>query len=118
MFYNFPLKLNSTGFLAETDYESYISQLIETLLLTDIGERVNRPTFGTNIKHLLFLPNAQELVSSSELLLRGSLQQWLGDLINVTDLNVKNEESSLIITLTYAIKKTQNIQDQQIEVKL
>ena len=39
----------------------------------------------------------------SQFLVQSSLQQWLGDLINVTDVSVENEDSALRVTVSYTV---------------
>jgi Baseplate wedge protein gp25 len=64
--------------------------MIEQILFTDLGERVNRPTFGSGINQLVFAPNSNELAAATQLLVQGALQQWLADLIHVESVAVKN----------------------------
>ena len=96
--------------LALANDEEHIRQLIEQVLLTAQGERVNRPTFGSGINQLLFAPNSDELAAATQLLVQGALQQWLGELIQVESVNIKNENSSLHILIQYRIKRNQERQ--------
>ena len=57
--------------------------LIEQVLFTAPGERVNRPDFGSGLLQLVFAPNSDELAAATQFLVQGALQQWLGDLIEV-----------------------------------
>jgi len=104
---NYPFKFDSRGRTALASDEEHIRQLIEQVLLTAQGERVNRPTFGSGINQLLFAPNSDELAAATQLLVQGALQQWLGNLIQVESVNIKNEESSLHILIQYRIKRNQ-----------
>jgi phage baseplate assembly protein W len=113
MYFNFPFKIDGLGHTAQIDYNNHIRQLIEQVLFTQIGERVNRPSFGTNINHLLFAPNSDELATSTSFLIQGALQLWLGDLIDVVGIQTKNQESLLFISISYIKKK--NSQQQKIE---
>lgn len=72
-----------------------------------MGERVNRPTFGSGINQLIFAPNNQELATATQYLIQGNLQQWLSDLIIVKAVNVRNDDSTLHISILYIIKKNQ-----------
>jgi phage baseplate assembly protein W len=87
--------------------EQHVRQLIEQVLFTIQGERVNRPTFGTNINQLVFAPNSDELATATQFLVQGALQQWLGDLINVESVKVESEESTLRVSIEYSIRRNQ-----------
>ena len=106
MRFNYPFKIDGTGRTARVDeHELYIKQLIEQVLFTTVGERVNRPSFGTRINQLVFAPNSEELSTTTTILVKGALQQWLGGLIRIIDVDAKAEESTLNISITYSILK-------------
>ena len=66
-----------------------------------LGERVNRPDFGTGLMQLVFGPNSDELAATIQLLTRSALQQWLGDLIRVEDVLAESIDSTLTIEVRY-----------------
>lgn len=109
--FNYPFQTDSRGRTAIASEEEHIRQLVEQVLFTSIGERVNRPTFGSNINQLVFAPNSAELSATTQLLLQGALQQWLGALIMVKSVRVQSNDSTLTVTVQYVIRRTQ----QQIE---
>lgn len=100
---HFPYAYDSKGCTASSDFESHIEEMIEQILFTSPGERVNRPTFGCGLKQLLFQPNSDELATTTQFLIQGALQQWMGDLIEVQEISVDNQESLLQITVRYTI---------------
>ena len=87
--------------------DAHVRDLIEQVLFTAPGERVNRPDFGTGLMQLLFAPNSDTLASATQLLVRGALQQWLGDIIQVEDVRVEAEHSTLRVTVEYIVSRTQ-----------
>jgi uncharacterized protein len=103
---DYPLHFDATGRTASTDDEEHVRDMIELLLLTSPGERVNRPDFGSGLMDLVFAPNSQELAAALEFSLQAALQQWLGDLIQVETLEVGAEESTLRVELTYMLRRT------------
>ena len=103
---DFPLHTDSRGATAVTDTHGHIRDLIEQLLFTAPGERVNRPTFGTGLLQLLFLPNAEPLAAATQAAVQGSLTQWLGDLITVRDVSVVADEATLRVTVQYVVRRT------------
>lgn len=92
---------------ATTSEEEHIRDLIEQVLFTEPGERVNRPTFGAGLRRLIFAGNGDALAAATQLLVQSSLQQWLGELIEVGEIEVRNEESTLRLTIRYRIRRTQ-----------
>jgi len=106
----FPFQISEDGRVASATYEEHIYQLIYQLLFTNIGERVNRPTFGCSVPQLVFSPGSAELVTATQALIHGALQQWLGNLIKVEAVYVQMDESTLTVTVQYIILLTQQRQ--------
>src|SRR5215212_290135 len=104
---DFPYHFDASGHTAGTDDDDHIRDMIEAVLFTAPGERVNRPTFGTGLMQLVFAPNSDELAAATQLLVQGALQQWLGDVIDVAGLAVEADESTLRVTVSYVIRRTE-----------
>ena len=99
------------GTLAEENqYPAHVEQLIRQVLFTNPGERVNRPDFGSGLMQLVFAPSSDEVVTATQFMVQGALQQWLGDLIQVEDVQVESEESSLQVTIQYILLRNQQRQ--------
>ena len=107
---DFPYHFDSHGRTAEVDYEAHIRDLIEQVLFTAPGERVNRPDFGSGLLRLVFAPNSDQLAATTQYLVQGSLQQYLGDLIQVDTVEVENEDSTLRVSIRYLVRRTQTLQ--------
>ena len=107
MQFKYPFQADSRGRTAMATEEEHINHLIEQVLFTSIGERVNRPTFGSNINQLVFSPNSEGLLATTQLLVQGALQQWLGSLIMVRSVSVQSRDSTLIVTIQYIIRRNQ-----------
>lgn len=104
----FPLQYDNNGHTAQpVKDDDHIRDMIWQVLFTAPGERVNRPTFGSGLLQLVFQPNSDEIASTSQFLVKGALQQWLGDLILVNDVEVVNEDSTLTVTVSYMVRTTQ-----------
>jgi phage baseplate assembly protein W len=112
---DFPYRIDGRGRTAATSYEDHIRDMVEEVLFTSPGERVNRPTFGCGLLQLVFAPNSDELAATTQYLVQGALQQWLGDLIQVNSVTVANEDSTLCVTVSYTIRRTQQSQTAQFE---
>jgi phage baseplate assembly protein W len=110
MQYNYPYRIDSNGRTATADEDQHIKQMIEQVLFTSPGERVNRPTFGTGINNLIFAPLSDEIIATTQLLVQGALQQWLGDLVIIQSVEVSSEESTLHVNIVYSNRRTQQQQ--------
>ena len=97
----FPFQVDHKGRAGLSDDDAHIKEMIEQVLFTSPGERVNRPTFGSSLMQLVFQPNSPELAATTQFLVQGALQQWLGDLIEVNKVEVLSEDSSLFVTVVY-----------------
>ncbi len=104
---DFPFHIDGRGRVAETSYELHIRQMIEQVLFTAPGERVNRPTFGAGLIRLIFAPASDELLAATRFLVQGQLQQWLGQLIQVDGVDLNFTQSDLTIDVTYQIRQSQ-----------
>ena len=109
----YPYQFDHRGRTAEATDERHIRDLIEQVLFTAPGERVMLPDFGSGVGQLVFAPNSVELASATQMLVQSALQQWLGDLIEVNDVDVQNEDSTLRITVQYIIRRTRQQQTAQ-----
>jgi hypothetical protein len=90
-----------------SDHNRHIRELIEQVLLTSPGERVNRPTFGTGLRQMVFAPNSSEVAMATQYLIQGALQQWMGDLVQVEAVSVASEEATLTVLVQYTVRATQ-----------
>ena len=107
---DFPIHFDSRGRTAATSDDEHIRDLIEQVLFTTPGERVNRPTFGSGLLQLVFAANSDALAAATQLTVQGALQQWLGDLIEVEAVRVERDDSTLRVTLHYFIRRNQERQ--------
>ncbi|HEY0341555.1 MAG TPA: GPW/gp25 family protein [Steroidobacteraceae bacterium] len=109
----FPYGFDSTGRTAQTDPLSHIRDMIEQILFTSPGERVNRPTFGSGTAQLVFAPNSDVLAAAQQNVIQASLQMWLSDLIRLSSVTVVADDATLRITVAYTVIQTQQQQTQQ-----
>ena len=104
---NFPLEFDHKGRTATTDNDDHIHDLIEQVLFTSPGERVNRPTFGCNLLQLIFAPNCDGLAAATQAAVQGALQQYLAELIQVNAVEINNRDAYLQVTVRYTVLRTQ-----------
>jgi len=104
---DYPFHVDARGRTAEASDEDHIRDLIEQVLFTAPGERVNRPTFGSGVMQLVFAPNSDALAAATQIQVQSALQQWLGDLIEVGEVEVTNDDATLNVLIRYVLRSTQ-----------
>jgi len=103
---DYPYHFDTRGRTASTSDGDHIRDLIEQVLFTSQGERVNRPTFGSNVMQLVFAPASDELATVTQFLVQGALQQWVGDLIQVDSADVEVQDAAIEVTVVYRVRRT------------
>ncbi len=106
---DFPFHFNGRGRTADTSDNDHICDMIEQFLFTNPGERVNRPDFGSGLLQMMFEPNSPELAATLQFTIQAGLQQWLGDLIEVRNLSVTSEDSTLRVSIQYLVRQTNEV---------
>jgi len=108
---DYPFHFDQLGHTASTDYDDHIRDMIEQFLLTSAGERVNRPDFGSGLLQMVFAPNSPELAATLQFSAQAGLQQSLGDVIEIRNLEVTSEDATLRVELEYMVLRTRQIQN-------
>ena len=111
----FPLAFDRRGRTAECDDAAHVRQMLEQLLFTNPGERVNRPEFGSGLAQLVFAPNSLELAAALQFTTRAAIQQWLGDVLDLQALDVSAEDATLRIAIRYALRRTGEVRTESFE---
>lgn len=96
----FPFQIRQ-GRVATVSEAEHLRQLIEQLLLTFPGQRVNRPDFGAGVQQLVFESEDSQLLAALRHTLQASLQRYLGNLITVEGIEVATSGSELSIAITF-----------------
>lgn len=109
---DFPFHFDGRGRTAITDDDDHIRDMIEQLLFTNPGERVNRPDFGSGLLQMVFAPNSPELAATLQFTMQAALQKYLGDLIDLQALQVSAEDSKLNVTVKYLVKRSSETRTQ------
>jgi phage baseplate assembly protein W len=104
---DYPFGFDARGRSAATNAADHVRDLIEQVLFTAPGERVNRPSFGSGLLGLVFEPGGDALAAATQLSIQAALQQWLGEIIQVDDVAVAAEEGTLSIEVRYTVRRTQ-----------
>jgi phage baseplate assembly protein W len=103
-----PLDLGVDGGIREAAGAAAIHQSILTILATQHGERVMRPTFGCNLRALAFAPNNAATAALARHYVEDGLSLW-EPRIEVLQVDVQNDQEAgaLRITVHYRLRATQ-----------
>jgi len=97
---NFPYQFDGRGRTLDP-VADYVRQLVEQVLFTSPGERVNLPDFGSGLLQLTFAPNSPEMAAATQMTVQGALQKWLSGYIKVQSVVATAQESRLTVSVTY-----------------
>jgi phage baseplate assembly protein W len=106
----YPYQFDGRGRTATTGDATHIRDMIEQLLFTTPGERVNQPDFGSGLLQMVFAPNSTELAAALQFTTQAAVQRYLGDLIDLQQLDVTADDATLSVTVKYVIRTTQQSQ--------
>ncbi len=108
--FGLPFRIDGRGRVADADRDTHLRDLIEQFLFTNLGERVNRPTFGSGLLQLVFAPNSDELAAALQFTIQGGLQQWLGDVAAVSAVDVQVDDATLRVAVRYTARGSTSAQ--------
>lgn len=98
---NFPYNFDGRG-RTQDPLADYLRQLVEQVLFTSPGERVNLPDFGSGLLQLTFAPESIEMAAATQFTVQAALQKWLSAYIKVQSVVAAAVGSTLTVTVTYA----------------
>ena len=103
---DFPFKDSDKGFylqLNQTDRDAIRADLLH-LLLTNKGERLYLPDFGSDLKKYIFEPNDNVTHSEIKDNLNQTISKYIPNLI-VNDITFRNDDiqEAIIVELTYTV---------------
>jgi phage baseplate assembly protein W len=102
----FPWRFDGRGRTAAASDDDHIREMIELLLFTAPGERVNRPDFGSGLLQMVFAPNSPEIAAAIQFTLQAALNRWLADLIDVSTVQASSDDATLSVEVSYVVKAT------------
>lgn len=95
----------SAGRLAqEPQYAAHVEQMIEQVLLTAPGERINRPDFGCGLRRMVFAPNSDASAQLLEVMVLQALDRWLSTVISVDRVKLISRDETLEVQIAYVLK--------------
>jgi uncharacterized protein len=102
-----PRTADQRGRTRLVDHDAWVRSLVEAVLFTAPGERVNRPDFGSGLAQLVFAGNDAALAAATQVTVQSALQTWLADLAEVHEVRVSAREERLEVTVSYQVRGAQ-----------
>jgi phage baseplate assembly protein W len=100
---SFPYVFDPGHLTGLADRPAHVQQMLEQLLFTMPGERVNRPDFGCGIQRMVFAPQSTEVIATIHALVESEIHRWMGDVITLRKLNVTSDEAKLLVQIDYLL---------------
>lgn len=109
--WKFPVKVDSTGKIALSQFEDDIREAIRIILLTDNGERVMRPEFGAGLHSFVFETMSVTNIGTIQSAIQNALIEWESriDLLSVNVEPDPGNAGTLLIDIDYRVRAT-NVQ--------
>jgi phage baseplate assembly protein W len=99
---NFPYQFDALG-RTKDPASDYVRQLVEQVLFTSPGERVNLPDFGSGLLQIPFAPNSAQMAAATQFTVQAALQKWLSAYIKVQSVVATAEDAVLTVSVTYSL---------------
>jgi uncharacterized protein len=109
----FPLVPDATGALRYSSAETNVEQALKVVLLTKVGERVMRPTFGSRVSESVFAPGSERSLGLLEGAVRDAIRDWEPrvDLLGVSAAPDPEVPERVQVTIDYRIRRTNSRQN-------
>lgn len=100
----FPFRIGEDGrTAAPASFEEHVKEELVQLVLTGIGERLFQPGLGTNVRRLVFENLDEVTAGMTKSTITQAVSRWLGHRVELDELIVEVEESTLWVDLRYRI---------------
>ena len=100
----------------EDDYARHVEQLMMQLLLTNPGERINRPEFGCGIRRMVFAPNSTAAATLAQVTIIQALDSWLPTVVTAEKVEVQAVDETMVVSIRYLLKARQERRYLNVEV--
>ncbi|MEU1973410.1 GPW/gp25 family protein [Microbacterium sp. NPDC019599] len=103
---NHPFAFGPDGRTLSPTHSGHVRDLIEQVLFTNPGERINRPEFGSGLQGLVFEPSGSAIAATLQSTVEAALQRWLGDVIVLEAVSARADEGVLEVVVQYVEVRT------------
>jgi phage baseplate assembly protein W len=106
--WQFPIRVDDAGAIAEAREEDKLRQSIEIILRTAPGERVMRPDFGCGIHDLVFDTINGAMIGRVASVVAGALATWEPriDVLSVRPQQDTEDPTRLLIEINYRLRSS------------
>ena len=107
----FPVGVDAYGALATSGHEDNISEAIQIILGTAIGERLMRPEFGCRIHDLVFHPVNPNTCALASISVREAITKWEPRVeeVQVYVYPDPTAENAILVNIEYRVRRTNNL---------
>jgi len=103
----FPFHIADNGKTAQvTNLEQHVQEELIQLILTNLGERVFLPEFGSGVRRLVFNGADQTTDAMTKSVLSQSISRWLGHRIILQNLLIDIQNETIQVEIQYRIAGT------------
>jgi phage baseplate assembly protein W len=106
--WRFPIVPDATGGLGLVEGDANIEQSLRLLLLTELGERIMRASFGCDAPRLVFSPGSVQYLQLLETTVREAVRDWEPrvTLEAVTAEAIAGDETQVTVSIDYRIRSS------------
>lgn len=109
----FPLLPEPSGGLAYVEGDQDVEQALRIILLTRLGERPMRPTFGSRVVSYVFAPGSVRYLGLLEEAVREAIRNWEPrvDLLEVSATTDEDDPTRVRVGIDYVVRRTNTRQN-------
>jgi phage baseplate assembly protein W len=91
--------------------DDQVRQMLELVVMTNPGERVMNPNFGSPVTQMLFASVDGAVAHALQASLTATINLFLGDVLDVLDLSVTYDDldAALQIAVTYQVRRSKSV---------
>lgn len=104
---SFPFRIGADGRTAQvSSLEQHVRDELMQLVLTNLGERLFLPEFGTGVRRLVFENAGEITAAAAKATLTQALSRWLGQRVTPEEVTVESNNETITVDLRYRVAGT------------
>ena len=106
--WQFPILPDARGGLAYVSGDTNVTQSLQILLLTQLGERVMRSDFGTELPRLVFAPGSTQYLRLLETAVQDAVTNW-EPRVDVNQVVAEADSADpfkVVVSISYTVRQT------------
>lgn len=108
--WKFPIFPDASGCLGYVSGDANVEQSLHILLMTELGERVMRPDFGTQAPRLVFSPGSTQYLRLLEKTVQEAVVNW-EPRVDITEVVAEADPVDpfrITVSVSYTVRQTNN----------